>query len=344
MLSLCVFDVSSLVYRGSAGIRERWYGLPTGGMKYLMDRVALSIAERDSVVLCFDSPTFRKDILSSYKADRSFNPDVHWQISKLYDALGTCGIKCEKFDGYEADDIVEWAVEDNCENYNQTIIYSNDMDICHSVRNGVTLSTLSPELNDITPVTFEYGIEKGMKIPYNTISAYKTFCGCNSDKIPVFVSENGYKGSQLYSIWCDFASKVGPLGRRDVGPNKNLINIFIDKLNILTEKDRELLKKRVFLVYPADKPEGVTIKPVQASSIDKEAFRKFCELYGLRSALKCLNIRTYQLTDADKKRLYDEARMLKTGEYAADKNIDLVSSNSSQVLSIDSFTKGFTGL
>lgn len=343
MLSLCVFDVSSLVYRGSAGNRERWYGLPTGGMKYLMDRVALSIAERDSVVLCFDSPTFRKDIFPGYKADRSYNPDVHWQISKLYDALGTCGIKCEKYDGYEADDIIEWAVDEHCEKYNQTVIYSNDMDICHSVRNGVTLSTLSQDKNDITPVTFEYGIEKGVRIPYNTVSAYKTFCGCHSDKIPAFTSEKGLSGSKLFSIWCEFASKVGPLSSRDVGPNVELIKVFVEKLNLLTDADRETLRQRIVLVYPSERPEGVKIEPVRAASINKEAFQKFCELYGLRSALKCLGIRAYQLTETDKKRLYDEARMLKTGEYAADKNIDLVSSHSSQVLSIDSFTKGFTG-
>ena len=343
MLSLCVFDVSSLVYRGSAGDRSSWYGLPTGGMKYLMDRIALSVVERDSIVLCFDSPSFRKDMYNGYKADRSYNPDVHWQISKLYDALGSCGIKCEKHDGFEADDIIEWAVDAHSEKFNQTIIYSNDIDICHSVRNGVVLSTLSDDMNDITPTTFEYGIKKGKRILYNTISAYKTFCGCESDKIPSFVSEGGLRGSDLYAMWCTFAQKVGPVSDRNIGPNKQIIRIFVDRLNTFTERDREELRKRIELVYPAEKPAEISIEPVKVSSIDKDALRSFCELYGLRSAMKCMGMRSYPLGENDKKRLYDEARMLKSGEYAADKNINSMSSMSSQVLSIDSFTKGFTG-
>lgn len=80
---LNILDVSALVYTGSASefYRERSnYGFYVGGIHYLMKQVAVSFAIMDSVLLCFDSPSFRKELMAGYKAGRVFKPGVYTQI------------------------------------------------------------------------------------------------------------------------------------------------------------------------------------------------------------------------------------------------------------------------
>lgn len=345
MNELHVYDMSSMVYTGATGMQTSFYGVPVGGIQYFLKYLAVAIMDRDCVIPCFDSPSFRMDLMPGYKSGRMKNPEIYHQIEVLYNGLRACGIKCEKYDGYEADDLIEWAVAANVDKFVRGVtIYSSDHDICHSVRNGVMQRTLRNGMNDILPSNFETAIERGKRIPYNTISAYKVFTGCKSDAIPPFTSEQGIKGTQLYQVWCKSMQGIGNLSSRRVGANPDSIRIFAKAVKALTDKDVQELERRIRLVFPAEKPEGISIEPTFWNDIDLDKLVYLCSKYNAKDAIRCLGKRQYTLTEEDKEELRKESRALMTGEYATDKNLQHETrSVKSTLLDLDSFSRGFTG-
>ena len=342
MNELAIYDVSAFVNRGMSR-KDEYYGYPTGGINYLMDRIAVSFINRNAVVLCFDSPSFRKEKYSEYKCGRSKNPAVYSQIETLFDGLQKCGIRCEKYSGFEADDIVEWAVQCNLERYRKGIvIWGNDVDLCHSIRPSVQFRTLAEEMNDITSANFETALYAGVKIPFNTISAYKVFCGCNSDKIPAIAIESGYRGYQLYQLWCNTMRNFGDLYNFEFGAIPKVVEAFIKSSGIFTEEEKIKAMKNVELVYPAEKPEGVDIIPTTWEDVDKYRLQWFLSQYGCRSALKCLDMKASTLTENEKQEIRRKANELKSGAYAADRNLEHnTRSVKSSLISLDAFEKEF---
>lgn len=347
MNELTIFDVSPMVHVGHKGRTEKrtFYGVPVGGIQYFLEHLAVEFAERNSVVLCFDSRTFRKDLMPDYKSGRVKEPEILFQLNTIYEGMRSCGIVCEKYEGYEADDIVEWAVQDNYEKFIRGIsIYSNDIDICHSVRNGVTFRNLARDGNDIMMSNFSTGIYNGEIIPYNTISAYKVFTGCKSDGIKPFKSACGYTGKQLFSAWCETISKYGDLSNRMYGANPEMVRIFIKGIKAFTQDEVKELLQRVDLIFPATKPEGVMITPVSWNNVDKDKLAHFCSMYGATMALKCMGLRNSTLSESDKEQLRQMSRSLNTGEYAADHNLQHESKSvATTMIDLDSFSRGFVG-
>ena len=140
MNTLCVIDVSAVVYTGlySQRYQDRSaFGYPTGGIHFFMEQLLVPLYEYNDIVLCFDSPNFRKKLESSYKSGRSHNAVAISQIEALYEYLSYCGFSCYKCDGYEADDIIDWVIDTFKEKYSPIIIVGNDMDLAHSIRPNV---------------------------------------------------------------------------------------------------------------------------------------------------------------------------------------------------------------
>ena len=331
-----------MVYAGGCH-GETWYNYPSGGIKYVLNRIAVAVASNDYVVPCFDSPSFRTQMFKDYKNGREKRPDIYSQIETLYEGLQSCGIKCEKYDGYEADDIIEWAVADNYEKYVRGIeIYGNDRDLCHSIRNNVIFRTTNSAMVDVTPTNFSKALYKGVEIPYNTISAYKVFCGCHSDGIPAIKIKKGIKGIELYRLWCKVCGGPGKLCNRGIGANPEAIRIFGKKSGIFTEEELEELEKRIKLIYPAVKPDGITIEPTRGSTVDKIKLGSFMNRYGAKDAVRCIGQPCEPLTDNEKQLLTDKAQALQSGAYAADKNLERrAKSIRSTCIDLDAFTRGF---
>lgn len=342
MNELVIYDMSAMVYYGGSH-KEDFFGYPVGGIRYFLNHLAVDLVSRDCIVPCFDSPSFRTGLSTGYKSGREKRPAIYSQIETLYEGLQQCGIKCEKYDGYEADDIVEWAVAQNVEKFIRGVtIYCNDMDLCHSIRNGVLLRTLSPSMNDILPTNFETGIYRGKKIPYNTISAYKVFCGCGSDKIPQLKLKSGHGGYELFMFWSSFMGKKVQLSDRRYGANPELVRVFARKSGLFTPEEIEDVEKRIKLIYPAEVPDGVVITPTEWKDVDKERLESFMSLYGAREALRCLKMRGYSISDDEKQFLMNRAKMLKSGAYAVDHNLEYnTKSVRSQTIDLDAFTRGF---
>lgn len=342
MTELHVFDVSAVVYTGDKGRKEMWYDLPVGGIRYFMRYVSSALVAKESIVLCFDSPSFRNELFSEYKSGRYKDQAVISQIETLYENLQSCGIRCYKVDGYEADDIIDWAVKQNVGNFYQTTIYGNDYDLCHSIQPRVIFKTVRDDMNNIHPGNFETGIYKGKRIKFNTISAYKVFCGCFSDKIPSMNLASGVGGLALYNKFLNFIQLYGCVGKLNLLTNPKLPVIFAEAAGIFTSEELEELKRRVRLVYPANIPDGMTIVPTAAKDVDLERLAHFLSLYNDFDSLRCLQLRKRNLDDEDKKLLLQKAKAFKTGEFAADHSItpefDKVKTST---LSLDAFTREF---
>lgn len=343
MFKLSVIDVSALVYAamGSKFFRDRsYYRYPVGGIHYLMRYVTGEFSEENDVVLCFDSPSFRSHSNGSYKKGRKKNPAVISQLETLYEELSACGFRCEKYKGYEADDIVEWAVAQASDAYVDIRIVGNDKDLAHSVRGKVVFTPLGEDSAAVSASNFSYTVERGKEIMFNTISAYKTCCGCPSDTIPVFTSETGKRGIAIYEQFCDVLRENGYPGGTYYGADKELFLDFVTNYAGLTSADIAELNKRADLVYPAPCPDGVVIEPVKYKEIDKDAFQRFLIKYHDMESLKCLKFPYFDFM-VDKELLYKKADALQSGEFMADRNMPAAKIAGTQVLRLDQFEKEF---
>lgn len=343
-MDLSVIDVSALVHTAEHVdiYRERsYYGYPVGGIHFLMRQICTKVLLANDFVLCFDSPTFRKGLLSKYKSGREHSPAVISQLESLYEGLSSCGIRCEKFDGYEADDVVDWAVQQNLKDYSEILIVGNDYDLCHSVQSKVRFTTINRGMNNIFRGNFEHSIEKGRHVLFNTISAYKVMCGCHSDKIPAMKLANGMGGYRLYCAFVDWAKGSGiPLTYANTTDPRFLM-LFAKNSGLFDDGDVEELLNRIKLVYPAACPDGVKIVPNSYYGLDKDKLCQFLTIYNDYDSIKCLGGKKAFLSEEAKQMLRDKGRSLTTGEFAADKNIEQRAGVSDTLMRLDAFSKEF---
>lgn len=347
MGSLYVLDVSAIVHTGvtSPSYRDNsYYGFPTGGILYLNKFISSALARQEDIVLAFDSPSFRNDLLESYKSGRVRDQSVVSQIETVYEMLSSCGLRCEKYDGYEADDIIEWAVADNCKSdeYYRIYVIGNDYDLCHSIRPNVEFIGCSTNVNSVDTISFPTAIVQGVELKYNTVSAYKCFCGCHSDKIPGMVLESGVPGEQLYGVFVDLLNRCR-LNSYERTSSPDVLRFFANKSGVFTQNDLAELEKRIKLVFPAEKPRDVIIKPNNFNTYDKMKLAHYFSLFGDVKSLNCFGFSKVNLTNRDKDYLKERGRMLASGMFAADNNLpqELESSVNATCLSLDAFSKDF---
>jgi 5'-3' exonuclease len=276
-----------------------------------------------------------------YKSGRQRSPEVIGQIETIYDGMLGCGIRCEKYDGFEADDIVDWAVRDCVGKYDDIVIVGNDYDLCHSIQPGVRFKSIVPGVGCIHPGNFVESVEIGETIKFNTISAYKAFCGCSSDKIKGIKLSNGMKGKQIYYEFVKW------LSQREDGNNYWITSfwktplVFANTSGLFTPEEFQVLYDNVKLVYPAEKPEGVEIKPVFFDDVNKEKFYKFLTLYGDQDSLNSLGAKRAFVSEEDKQMLREKSSKLSSGEFAADRNLQHQSRVATKTLDLDSFIREF---
>lgn len=257
----------------------------------------------------------------------------------LYQELPKCGIVCEKYQGYEADDIVDWAVQQYRKNYTEVQIVGNDHDLLHSVQDKVWFKSVNPNCSMVYRGNFETEADKSYTV-FNTISAKKVLCGCHSDSIPSITLKNGMCGKELYdlfrkflvdnNIFCSYANTTSP----------RLLLVFAKNSGVFTNEDFLELQRRIKLVYPSKCPDDVVIRPNQGRNIDISALYRFLSLVGDRDSLHSFGGSSFtHLTEEEKKRMYDLSNRLKTGEYAADKNIPFTPTPVLKSMSIDLFER-----
>lgn len=344
-MNLYLIDVSAVMHTGmnSTYYKERtYYGFPVGGIHFLAQQMCVPLMMGDEFILCFDSPNFRRKEFPKYKSGRTKNMSVILQTEAVFEKLQSCGIKCEKVDGYEADDIIDWASTVLREQYSEIIILGNDKDLCHSVRMNVRFKSISSNVNSVFHGNFEDSIVLGEKILFNTVSAYKTFCGCNSDSIPALKLENGLHGKQIYARFAQFCIENGVAGDYVKTSSPDLLRVYAKHSGLFTESDKVELERHIRLVYPAAMPAGARFEPAGFMSVDVTKFSHFLTLFNASDAFQYHEFKRAALTEDDKQYLKNLAHSYTSGEAFADRNIEYTKSRlCTSDMRLDSFSKDF---
>jgi DNA polymerase-1 len=186
MKRLFLVDSSSLFFRAFYAIRPLTSpsGLPVNAIYgYLSMILKLIKDERpDYLVFCYDrkEPSFRKDIYSEYKSNRSEMPeDLQKQMPHIKKVSELLGIKSYEEPGFEADDIIgclsEWGLTQDLAVY----IVSGDKDFAQLVKPNVFLyDTMKDTRIDAKGVVEKWGVSPEQFIDYLAI------VGDTSDNIP----------------------------------------------------------------------------------------------------------------------------------------------------------------
>lgn len=139
--------------------------------------------------ICFDSKSKRNDESAEYKAKRTSNliDDDYANVDNIRELLTEAGYNTYKVEGYEADDLVNYLVKQYKDNFDYTVIYTNDKDIlvniCDNV--GVMRFKTGHGYQQVGRNNYEEVLEKEFKvfIPYNTLGLFLASAGDSADNI-----------------------------------------------------------------------------------------------------------------------------------------------------------------
>lgn len=146
-----------------------------------------------TISVCFDMPSHRKDVGvaggEEYKSGRQKNltETDHENIQFIEKILQKAGHNTYRIDGYEADDIVNHLVRNYKDNFEYTIIYTNDKDLIINVCSNVGIMRFK-QYKGYTQVdlnNYEQYLEPEFKtfIPYNALGLYLASVGDTADRI-----------------------------------------------------------------------------------------------------------------------------------------------------------------
>lgn len=329
--TLAIFDVSPFIYKGynmTGFSSERIYNFPIRGVCYLMKYIAKELKFNNDIVLCFDSRSFRKKILKQYKAHRTPNVEIFAQIDFVYKYLERCGFVCLKQNEYEADDFIYNVACSNVGKYRTVKIYGVDYDLAHNVDEyGVCFESISNQVCSVDMYNFSTILGKDHDVHFNTITAYKVLTGDSSDNVGPFISEAGHRGVDIYDIFVDLVKDQCSEQNSYYVKSRDLLEVFLSSITELTDKDRQELKKRMDVFYPAVIPtdeNGVAYDYTQVSNkenINLEAFIALLRTIKDITSLTTLNQYPGQGSNEIKDYLFKQAKKVNEGSYGVDNNM-----------------------
>ena len=183
MDTIYLIDGSSFLYRFFFAIRNLSYnGFPTNAI-FGFVRLLIDIEKKNPkyVVMLFDTkePTFRKDILTSYKENRPPMPDeLSVQIEPIKDMIELFGIRLIEKDGYEADDLMG-TITKKFKNDFSVVVITPDKDMLQLVDDSV--SVYDPVKNKTYA---KEGVYKKLGVFPNQVVDYLALIGDSVDNIP----------------------------------------------------------------------------------------------------------------------------------------------------------------
>lgn len=144
-----------------------------------------------TVSVCFDSKSHRNDSEDSdYKSGREHRlseEDIK-NIDYIKERLAIAGHNTYKLDGFEADDLVNYICNKYKDQYDYTVIFTNDKDLIVNVCDNVIVMRYKSVDGGYNPVrrdNYESYLEPEFKvfIPYNALGLYLATVGDKSDHI-----------------------------------------------------------------------------------------------------------------------------------------------------------------
>lgn len=302
--SIYVIDVSSMFFRAFYAIRPltSTKGVPVNAVYGFISMIVKLFKEKspDHVVFCYDrkDPSFRKDLYTDYKANRTEMPDdLQVQMPYLKQVARLLGICDMELPSFEADDLIGTvACMARKENYDVFIV-SGDKDFCQLVNQNVFLyDTMKEMVFDEALVKEKHGVTPAQFIDYLAIT------GDTSDNIPG-VSGIGPKGAQK------LIEQFGTL--ENIYENIDQVSSASIKEKLLKSKDKALLSKKLVTIV-CDAPITHKIDDFKVGSFKTDELRAF---------LQELNFKTFE------KNLLGEGQNGFTSKLSSDPNARAVVSS-----------------
>lgn len=247
------------------------------GLEKLGHNVTMSI--------CFDMKSKRREQDAEYKADRPNNlgSDDFNNIDIIEELLGKVGYNTYRFEGYEADDIVNYLIRNYSQDYEYSIIYTNDKDLLINIKDNVGVMRFK-QYKGYTQVdikNYEEYLEKEFKvfIPYNMLGLYLSSAGDSADKI-----KGIHKfGPKAFSKLLTKVMSTCTVDMKSCGDYKQLEKVVEECSKYLTEEQFIQLKDSFKLVSNIE----LSCEVKEPSKKDTEELRKSTyELIGFNSLVQ----------------------------------------------------------
>lgn len=286
-MAIRIIDVSAALKAGTENTfgRDATYkGIPTGGLYNLATHIANSFLNSDTIVLCWDERTNRRDFLPEYKSSR--NPDNAQRFARKmsYEYLKRSVPNSFKQVGYEADDLAaslihKYVNKEVCHSFD---LYTTDYDWAHNIKNDFQrLVPLSKNVGLVQKGNFkDFFSVANCDVPFNSITAYKLFTGDTSDGVPV-IKLDDTSPEKMFNDFIHFCDK-NEFAYYDVDSMVSFIVEIEDKVS--SEVFQEILN-RCEVLYPR-----IIDLTLDFTPVDISMFKRYCSLIGARSVCKRLGI------------------------------------------------------
>ena len=183
---LVLVDGSSYLFRAFYALPDlaTKAGEPTGAIRGVISMIRKLAKDYPGspVAVVFDAPgkTFRDDMYSEYKANRSSMPDeLREQIQPIHDLIRAMGLPLICIEGVEADDVIGTYATTATEQKRATVISTGDKDMAQLVSEHVTLvNTMTDTQMDRQGVVDKFGVTP------EQIVDYLALMGDSVDNIP----------------------------------------------------------------------------------------------------------------------------------------------------------------
>jgi DNA polymerase-1 len=278
--SLYLVDVSSLFFRAFYAIPPLTTatGLPTNALYGFMSMSIRLLRENkpDKIAFCFDrkEPSFRAELYSEYKANRSEMPeDLVPQMPYMRQIGEKLGVTCIDSAGFEADDVIgTLALIGEKAGYDVTIV-SGDKDFAQLVSPRITLlDTMKNVRVDVAGTKEKWGVEPSQMIDYLAI------VGDTSDNVPG-VKGIGPKGAE--KLLAEYGSLEG------IYQNIDSIKSASIKEKLLVSQTQAFLAKKLVTIV-TDVPNMPEIDQLAIRPLDKQDLTLFLTELEFTQLLKKL--------------------------------------------------------
>lgn len=283
---IMLLDSHALLHRGyhAMGGFTTYDGRPTGALFGFLKMInkASDEVNPDYIIAAYDlpKPTFRHLAYNEYKGTRSkSDDDLKVQIDQSKDFCKALGIPVCALEGFEADDVIgTLAKRFTAGGEYKVVIVSGDMDTMQLVDEYISVLTpkKGSEIALFTPkeVKERYGIDP------NQIVEYKALAGDSSDNIP---GVEGIGEKTAIKLIDSFGTVDGLYETLKSKPEVVREVVSQRILESLERCEEEAFFSKTLATIRLDTPIEVTLDATWPYGVDKEEYKKLCDLYELRT-------------------------------------------------------------
>lgn len=229
-----------------------------------------SLGHTITMSICFDSPSKRSEDNTEYKSNRTkrLNDNDFENISIIKRMLEEAGHNIYSYEGYEADDLVNHLVRNYKNDFEYTVIYTNDKDllinICDKV--GAMRFKQTKGYTQVDMSNYEQYLEPefGTFIPYNMLGLYLCVKGDSSDHVKGIKNYGPKSFGKLLTKLC----MTNEIDKARCGDYDYLLEVIKMCQPLLNEEQFKQLNDSYAMVANMEVPDTLE-KPTNKSTEDK---------------------------------------------------------------------------